>query len=444
MRIVVIGGGAAGIGAAGAAKGTDPSAEVVVYTTDTDVAYSPCGIPFVHGKEIDSFERLFLATKQQYVETGIDVRYETAVEAIDPSSRTVTVAGEGEVAYDRLVIAAGWEYADPGVPGADLDGIYEVKYIRRAMEWDQKLDSCKSAVIVEAGPVAMEMASALLHRDIKVTVVDPAPWPMADVIDPDIVEPVRQAWEDGGVDMQWGNRVTGFEGDGTLSRVATEAGPVEADLAIIGTHKVANNPLAAAAGLKLGATGGLIVDSRMQTSDSSIYAAGDCTEIPHGVTNVPLQGLSGSHAYSQGKTAGTNAAGGIRYYRPVYVPWGMLAGEWMIGGVSFGETLATALGMKHVVGKAQGITRARYYPGVKPITVKLLAEPVSLRLIGAQMVGGEGIKERADFLSMAVRVGITAEELATMENVYSPAIGALNEPISVAAQNLLAGLAGSQ
>ena len=444
MRIVVIGGGAAGIGAAGAAKGTDPSAEVVVYTTDTDVAYSPCGIPFVHGKEIDSFERLFLATKQQYVETGIDVRYETAVEAIDVSARTVTVAGEGEVAYDRLVIAAGWEYADPGVPGADLDGIYEVKYIRRAMEWDKKLDSCKSAVIVEAGPVAMEMASALLHRDIKVTVVDPAPWPMADVIDPDIVEPVRQAWEDGGVDMQWGNRVTGFEGDGTLSRVATEAGPVEADLAIIGTHKVANNPLAAAAGLKLGATGGLIVDSRMQTSDSGIYAAGDCTEIPHGVTNVPLQGLSGSHAYSQGKTAGTNAAGGIRYYRPVYVPWGMLAGEWMIGGVSFGETLATALGMKHVVGKAQGITRARYYPGVKPITVKLLAEPVSLRLIGAQMVGGEGIKERADFLSMAVRVGITAEELATMENVYSPAIGALNEPISVAAQNLLAGLAGSQ
>ena len=443
MRIVVIGGGAAGIGAAGAAKGTDPAAEVVVYTTDTDVAYSPCGIPFVHGKEIDSFERLFLATKQQYVETGIDVRYETAVEAIDPSARTVTVAGEGAVAYDRLVIAAGWEYADPGVPGADLDGIYEVKYIRRAMEWDEKLDSCQSAVIVEAGPVAMEMVAALVHRGIKVTVVDPGPWPMADVIDPDIVEPVRQAWEDGGVDMQWGNRVTAFEGDGTLSRVATEAGPVEADLAVIGTHKVANNPLAAAAGLKLGATGGLIVDSRMQTSDPGVYAAGDCTEIPHGVTNVPLQGLSGSHAYAQGKTAGTNAAGGTRHYRPVYVPWGMLAGEWMIGGVSFGETLATALGMKHVVGKAQGITRARYYPGVKPITVKLLAEPESLRLIGAQMVGGEGIKERADFLAMAVRVGITAEELATMENVYSPAIGALNEPISVAAQNLLAGLAGS-
>ena len=440
MRIAVIGGGAAGIGAAGAAKGVDPGAEVVVYTADTDVAYSPCGIPYVHGKEIDSFDRLFLATKEQYVATGIDVRYETTVEAINPKSRTLAVAGEGEASYDRLVIASGWNYASVDVPGADLDGIYEVKYIREAMEWDKRLDSCTSAVVVDAGLVAMEMVAALCHRGIKCTVVDPAPWPMADVLDPDIVEPVRQAWEDAGVDMQWGNRVTAFRGDGTVSCVETLQGDIEADIVIVGTHKVPNNPLAAAAGLELGSTGGLVVDSRMQTSDPNIYAAGDCTEIPHGVSDIPIQGLTGSHAYAQGKTAGTNAAGGTRHYRPVFVPWGLLAGEWMIGGVSFGETLAVALGIDHVVGKAQGITRARYYPGVRPITVKLLAEPGSLRLIGAQMIGGEGIKERADFLAMAVRVGLTVEELATMENVYSPAIGALNEPISVAAQNLMAGL----
>ena len=440
MRIAVIGGGAAGIGAAGAAKGVDPDADVVVYTADTDVAYSPCGIPYVHGKEIDSFDRLFLATKEQYVATGIDVHYETTVESIDPKARTLRVAGEGEVSYDRLVVATGWNYAKVDVPGADLGDIYEVKYIREAMEWDKRLDSCQSAVVVDAGLVAMEMVAALCHRGIKCTVVDPAPWPMADVLDPDIAEPVRQAWEDAGVDMQWGNRVTAFRGDGTVSSVETEQGPIEADLVIVGTHKVPNNPLAAAAGLELGSTGGLIVDSRMHTSDPDIYAAGDCTEIPHGVSDIPIQGLTGSHAYSQGKTAGTNAAGGTRHYRPVFVPWGLLAGEWMIGGVSFGETLATALGIQHVVGRAQGITRARYYPGVKPITVKLLADPGSLRLIGAQMIGGEGIKERADFLAMAVRVGLTVEELATMENVYSPAIGALNEPISVAAQNLLAGL----
>ena len=180
----------------------------------------------------------------------------------------------------------------------------------------------------------------------------------------------------------------------------------------------------------------------MHTRTESVYAAGDCTEIPHGVTNVPIQGLSGSHAYAQGKMAGTTAAGGDRAYNPVYVPWGMVAGKWMIGGVSFGETTATALGIPYVMGVAEGISRARYYPDVKPIRVKLLAEPGTHRLLGVQMVGGEGIKERADFLAMAVRTGITIDDLATMENVYSPPIGALNEPISLAAQNALAGLKG--
>jgi NADH oxidase (H2O2-forming) len=178
----------------------------------------------------------------------------------------------------------------------------------------------------------------------------------------------------------------------------------------------------------------------MATTSAGVWAAGDCIEVPHGVSNVPLQGLSGSHAYSQGKVAGTNAAGGDRRYQPVYVPWGMVAGKWMIGGVSFGETLATALGIPYVLGKAQGISRARYYPDMKPIVVKLLAAPGDLRLIGAQLVGGEGIKERADFLAMAVRKGITVRDLATMENVYSPPIGALNEPIALAAQDALSRL----
>jgi NADH oxidase (H2O2-forming) len=120
----------------------------------------------------------------------------------------------------------------------------------------------------------------------------------------------------------------------------------------------------------------------------------------------------------------------------------MVAGKWMIGGVSFSETLATALGIPFVVGKAQGISRARYYPETKTIVVKLLASPGDLRLIGAQMVGGEGIKERADFLAMAVRKGITLRDLATMENVYSPPIGALNEPIALAAQDGLNRLGG--
>ena len=442
-RIVVVGGGAAGIGAAGAARGTDRAADVVVYTEYEDAAYSPCGIPYVHGKEIPDFASLFLATKESYKEAGVDIHYETRVTSIDVHRRTVTIEGQGPEAWDRLILGTGFDYADPGVPGGDLEGLYFVKNIRRAMEWDKVLDDTKVAVVVEASPLGLEMVTALAHRGIETHLIDPHPWALAEAADPDIAAPVEESWAEMGVKMHWNTPLREFVGDGKghVRAVRTDAGELPADLVVVCTKKQPNARLAAAAGIKVGSTGGIIVDERMATSAPDVYAAGDCVELPHGVSDVPIQGLSGSHAYAQGKVAGTNAAGGTRAYQPVYVPWGMVAGKWIIGGVSFGETLATALGIPFVLGVAQGISRARYYPGVKMVKVKLLAEPGTLRLIGAQLVGGEGIKERADFLAMAVRTGITLHDLATMENVYSPPIGALNEPISVAAQNGLASLA---
>jgi NADH oxidase (H2O2-forming) len=440
QRIVVIGGGAAGIGAAGAAKATDAPADVRVYTEFEDVGYSPCGIPYVHGKEIPDFERLFLATKEAYADQGIDIHYETRVTGFDPGRKVVSVAGEGEVGYDKLIVATGFDYASPGVPGEDLDGLYYVKNIRRAMQWDKVLDGVRSAVVIEASPLGLEMVTALCHRGIQTHLVDPGAWALSVATDPDIIAPVQDSWRDKGAQLHFNTTLNAFLGDGSVRAVATSDGEIPCDLAVVCTKKQANTDLARAAGMRIGSANGIIVDEQMYTSAPYVWAAGDCIEVPHSVTSIPVQGLSGSHAYAQGKVAGTNAAGGRRRYQPVSVPWGMVAGDWMIGGVSFSETIATALGIPHVVGVAEGISRARYYPGVEKVRVKLLAEPGSLNLIGAQMVGREGIKERADFLAMAVRTGITALELATMENVYSPPIGALNEPIALAAQNLLSGL----
>lgn len=436
-RTVIIGGGAAGLGSAGGVKAADPEADVVVYTEYEDVAYSPCGIPYVHGKEIPDFERLFLAGKQVYVDAGIDVHYNTEVTALDTARKVVTVAGEGDVSYDTVVVATGFDYADPGVPGGDLEGLYYVKNIRKAMEWDKVLDTVKKAVVIEASPLGVEMVTSLAYRGLETHLVDPHPWPLAEMADPDIMAPVEESWGELGIVTHYNTTLEAFLGDhgGHVRGVRTSEGELDADIVVVCTHKEPNTTIAAQAGLKLGSTGGVIVDQRMSTSAPDVFAAGDCAEIPHGLTRVPLQGLTGSHAYAQGKVAGTNAGGGNRAYRAVYVPWGTPAGKWVIGGASFGETTATALGIPYVVGAAQGISRARYYPGVKPVKVKLLAEPGSLRLIGAQMVGQEGIKERADFLAMAVKFGFTLNDLATMENVYSPAIGALNEPIALAAQN---------
>jgi NADH oxidase (H2O2-forming) len=295
-------------------------------------------------------------------------------------------------------------------------------------------------VVVEASPLGLEMVTALCHRGIDVHLVDPGAWALSSATDPDIAAPVQESWQEKGATLHFNTTLTGFAGEGSVRAVTTSDGEIACDLAVVCTKKEAATAVASAAGLRTGSAGGIAVDEGMSTSAPDVWAAGDCIEVPHSVSNLPIQGLSGSHAYAQGKVAGTNAAGGERRYQPVSVPWGMVAGEWMIGGVSFSETLATALGIPHVTGVAEGISRARYYPGVSKVRVKLLAEPGSLRLIGAQMVGREGIKERADFLAMVVRTGITINELATMENVYSPPIGALNEPIALAAQALLAGL----
>ena len=180
----------------------------------------------------------------------------------------------------------------------------------------------------------------------------------------------------------------------------------------------------------------------MATSVAGVFAAGDCTEIPHGVTNVPRPGAlrqprlrAGQGGRHQRRPAGS------RTYQPVYVPWGMVAGKWMIGGVSFGETLADRA--RHPLRAGRG-RRASPGPATTPASRRSRSScwpsRARLRLIGAQMVGGEGIKERADFLAMAVKTGITLEDLAFMENVYSPPIGALNEPIALAAQNALSRL----
>lgn len=442
MKTVIVGGGAGGIGSAGAVRAADPSGQVVVYTEFEDAAYSPCGIPYVHGKEIPDFERLFLAGKEAYVEAGIDIHYSSKVTGLDLERKVVTVEGEGDVAWDRLVLATGFDYADPGVPGTDLGGLYYVKNIRRAMEWDKVLDTTKTAVVVEASPLGLEMVTALPHRGIETHLIDPHPWALSEAADPDIAGPVEDSWAEMGVKMHFNTELEAFLGDGKgqVRGVRTSAGELPCDLVVVCTKKVPRNDLAAAAGIEVGSTGGIVVDERMATSVPDVYAAGDCIEVPHGVANIPLQGLSGSHAYSQGKVAGTNAGGGQRAYQPVYVPWGMVAGKWMIGGVAFGETLALALGIPHVVGIAETATAARYYPDRKPLRVKLLAEPGTLRLIGAQMVGGEGIKERSDFLAMAVKIGASLRDLANLDSVYAPSLGVVEEPIVLAARNALAGL----
>lgn len=438
--ICVIGGGAAGISAASMAKRTNPDATVICLTEYEDVAYSPCGIPYVLGKEIPEFERLFLAGPEQYVASGVDLRRETVVTGVDAAAQTVTAGGE-TIHWDRLIVCTGFNYTLPKIPGVDLDGVTYVKNIRRGVQLNEKLNDVKRAVVLESTPLGVEMLTAFAHRGIDTHLVDPASWLLAQVADADIAEPVQKSLEELGCTLHFGVGAEAIVGDnGKVTAVTTTQGEIPADMVLVATHKEPSTAIARQLGLKLGSTGAIVVDEQMRTSLPNVWAAGDVVEVPQGLTQVAVQGLTGAHAMQQGRVAGANAGGGNRRYNAVFVPWGMVGGNMQIGGASFGEHLATAAGIPHVACSATGVSRARYYPGAQLITVKLLAEPGTGKLIGAQMVGGEGIKERADFLAFAMKKGSTLEDIAWMENVYSPPIGALYEPMSTAAQNGLAQL----
>ena len=308
-RIAVIGGSAAGMGAAGAAKQVDADAHVIVFTDQQDVAYSPCGIPYVHGREIDTFERLILQGREYYQQLGYDIRYGTLVGSVDLEARRLSVEGGDDEPFDSLVIATGFEYERPAIPGIDLEGIYYVRDIREAMRWDEILERTKVAAVVEAQPIGVEMATALAHRGIETHLLDPRPWAMADIADPDIMQPVEDSWREMGVKLHFNTRVEALLGTGSVRAVKTSAGDVPVDVVVMGTRKLPNNRLARQAGIKIGSTGGIIVDQHMATSAPGVFAAGDCVEVPQGGTNIPVQGLSGSHAYAQGKVARAGAGG---------------------------------------------------------------------------------------------------------------------------------------
>ena len=434
-RLIVVGGGGAGTAAATIAKRVDPDLQVTVFTEFEDIAYSPCGIPYAHGREIPEFENLFLSTVERYVEEGLDMRMETVVTDVDLDRRTVTARNMHE-GFDKLILCTGFVWEQPDVPGANLDGLHYVKNIRRAMEFDKELDSMKRAVVIGAMWLGVEMSGALARRGLEVDFIDEGPWLLSELVDPDVAEPAHEALEKLGVNVRMGTRLLGFEGaDGRVRAVSTSAGELPCDVAVVCLHKLPNIALAEAAGLKIGSTGAVVVDDHMRTSAPGVWAAGDLVEVPHGLSMLPIRGLTGSHAYAMGRVAGANAAGEDRSYDPVWIPWGFMSGDYTIGGFSIGETLAEAMGIPYVLAKGFGVSRARYFPGAVRTHVKLLAEPGTLRLIGGQLHGGEGIKERCDFLAFAGKRGATLEDLAWMENIYSPPIGALFEPIQIAAQN---------
>lgn len=244
----------------------DRTAQVMLITEFEGIAHSPCGIPYVFGREIDVFDGLFLQPLDHYRKLGIDLRTETVVTAGDPGRKVVRAGGQ-EVPYDTLVLCTGWEYEPPTVPGLDLGGVIYLKNIRRAQEVERRLDGVKQAVVYRGKPLGLELVTALTHRGIETCLVDEALWLLSDFADPEMMAPVRESLQAAGARLHLSTALLGFGGEGgRLTHARTSAGDLPCEVAFVCTTMRQATTLARAMGLALGSAGAIAVDDHMRTS----------------------------------------------------------------------------------------------------------------------------------------------------------------------------------
>ena len=431
MRIVIIGGNAAGLNAASAARKTNREAEIVLIESEDKPAYSRCAIPHVISGEIDSFNRLIVYPMSYYRMMKIDLRLETTAKWIDVKERRVGIeyGGEEEVMdYDRLILATGSKVFIPPIKGRELQGVYALRTIADGERLLEVVKRASSAVVVGGGLIGLEMAVALRQRGLEVTLVEMLPQIAPNMLDEDMAQLLQKRLEGGGIRIFTGSRVEEIEGRDQVHSVRFSGGRAEADLVIMATGVRPNTDLAREAGIRIGETRAIRVNQRMETSAEDVYAAGECAEAINLVTGRPVLSQVGTTAVKEGRVAGINAAGGYTTFPGVLNSSVSKLLDVEVGSTGLTERMAEAQGLKTISGKVVGKTRARYYPGAKDLSVKLVFDRETLRLVGAQIIGGEGVTHRINTLSMAIRAGMDVWDLAKAENCYTPPLSETWEP----------------
>ncbi len=442
-RLVVIGGDAAGMSAAAQARRRrgPEDLEIVAFERGRFTSYSACGIPYWIGEVVGDRDELIVRSPEEHRERGIDVRTSTEVVAIDLDRAAVEVRDlasdtsrwEG---FDQLLVATGAVPASPPIPGVDAEGIHGVQTledgdrVRRDLERGPR----ERAVVVGAGYIGLEMAEALLMRGLEVTVVDLAPQVMR-TLDPDMAGLVSDALTGLGVVVRLGETVEAFEDDGgRVSAVVTDQGVLPADIVVLGLGVRPDVALASEAGVPVGDAGGVVVDRRMRTGSVGVWAAGDCTEKFHRVSRRPVSIALGTHANKQGRVAGINLGGGYATFPGVVGTAVSKICAIEVARTGLNEREAAEAGFEAVTATVRSTTRASYYPGSSPLTVKAVAERRTGRLLGAQIVGREGAGKRIDVLATALWSGLTVDELINVDLSYAPPVSPLWDPVLIAAR----------
>lgn len=444
-RFIVIGGVAAGMSAASRARKLKPDMEILVFEKGGYVSYAGCGLPYLISDRVKSSDRLVVYDAKFFKEKrNIDALLHHEVKQIFPQQKTVMIrdiatGGEREYTYDKLLIATGARPFVPPIKGMDSAGVFTLRPLEDGIAIKEFIsnNSPKQGLLIGAGYIGMEMAESFTEAGMKVTLLEKMP-NILGTMDSEITEIIEQELERNNVTILKSKAVTQFASQNShLSRAILDSGEViNADIAVVGAGLRPNSEIARDAGIEIGKTGAIKVNQRMETSIPDIYSAGDCAEVYHLVLGRNVYVPLGTTANKQGRVAGENIAGGSASFPGIVGTAIFKTFDLEVGRTGITEKEAKVEGIDYAANVIEHGSRAPYYPGVSKIRVKVVADRSTGRLLGAQMVGREGVSKRIDVFATAITAKMSVHEIRDLDLGYAPPFAPPYDPVLIAADEL--------
>ena len=451
MKVVIVGGVAGGATAAARLRRLDEGAEIVILERSGYVSYANCGLPYYIGGTIQDKGALTLQTPESFrARFNIDVRVRHEVLSLQPQAHTVTVrrlddGTEYTESYDKLILSPGAKAIRPPLPGIDLEGIFTLRTVEDTLRIREFLEhhQPKSAVVVGGGFIGLEMAENLIHAGVHTTLIqldDQVLLPL----DKDMAGEVHSYLRGQGLDLRLGTAVAGFRRQGSqLETLIGDQPPVAADLVILAIGVAPESQLARQAGLTLGQKGAIVVDAHMRTSQPDIYAVGDAVELTHAVTGQKALVALAGPANRQGRVAADHICGLGQSYAGAQGSSILKLFDMTAAATGLNEKAAQAAGVAYDKAVTYSASHATYYPGAQNMTIKTLFDPQTGRILGAEIVGFDGVDKRIDVMAAAIRAGLTAQQLTQLDLAYAPPYSSAKDPVNMAGyviENLRGGL----
>ena len=440
MKVVIVGGVAGGATAAARIRRLDEQAEIVVFERSGYISYANCGLPYYIGGMIEDPEDLTLQTPESfYARFRISMKVHHEVIAIHPDRKTVSVKNletkeEFEESYDKLLLSPGAKPVWPNLPGMDSDRIFTLRTVEDTFRIKEFVDRHKprSAVLVGGGFIGLEMAENLRELGMEVTIVQ-RPKQLMSPFDADMAAFIHAEMRKHGVQLALGRSVEGFaESEGGLDVLLKDLPSIHADMVVLAIGVTPESTLAKEAGLALGRKGSILVNDRMETSVPDIYAVGDAVQVRHYVTGEDALIALAGPANKQGRIAADNICGGDSRYLGSQGSSVIKVFDMTAATTGINETNARKSGLDADTVILSPMSHAGYYPGGKVMTMKVVFEKETYRLLGAQIVGYDGVDKRIDVLATAIHAGLKATQLKDLDLAYAPPYSSAKDPVNMA------------